>query len=102
MKNKSLFSQIIFVVLLAAVCLIATVIFSLLAGTQDENILNFSDLNFSNVILVLFVGGFISCVTIGISILLVTRTAWLKTKDYFKKAIKKEKQKNEMYQSPRA
>ena len=89
MKNKSLFSQIIFVVLLAAVCLIATVGVSLLAGTSDTDILEFTELNFSNVILVLFIGGFISCVAIGIGILLVTRTAWLKAKDYFNENNKK-------------
>lgn len=93
MKNKSLFTQIIFIVLLAAVCLIATVGLSLLAGTLDADIFDLTKLNFSNVILVLFIGGFISCVAVGIGILFVTRTLWIKTKDYFKESDKKGEKK---------
>ena len=89
MKNKSLFAQIISIVILAVVCLMATVGISLLAGTVDADIFDLRKLNFSNVILVLFIGGFISCVAVGIGILFVTRTAWIKTKDYFKENNKK-------------
>lgn len=85
MRNKkSLSSQIIFTVIIAAVCLILTVVLSLLAGLLNVELFNFRNLNFSNVIPILIIGGFISCITVGICILFVIKTAWIRAKDYFK------------------
>ena len=88
MKNKSLFMQVIFIIILAVVCLLLTVSISFLAGSLNEDLFDFQNLNFSNMIPIIIVGGFISCVVIGICILFVARTAFLKAKDYLKETNK--------------
>ncbi len=88
MKNKSLFIQIISVVIVALVCLVLTVFVSLLAGALNMELFDFKNLNLSNVILVLLIGGFISCAVVGICVLFVARTAFFKAKDYLKETNK--------------
>ena len=83
MKNKSLFTQTILVIILAVSCLMLTIVIALLAGSLNVELFDFKNLNFSNVIPVLLIGGFISCVVIGICVLFVGRTAFIKVKDYF-------------------
>ena len=83
MKNKSLFTQTILVILLAVICLFSTVIIAFLVGSLNAEIFDFKNLNFSNMIPVLLIGGFISCVIVGICILFVGRSAFIKVKDYF-------------------
>ena len=83
MKNKSLFTQTILVILLAVICLFSTVGIAFLAGSLNAEIFDFKNLNFSNMIPVLLIGGFISCFIVGICILFVGRSAFIKVKDYF-------------------
>ena len=83
MKNKSLFTQTILVILLAVICLFSTVIIAFLVGSLNAEIFDFKNLNFSNMIPVLLIGGFISCVIVGICILFIGRSAFIKVKDYF-------------------
>ena len=83
MKNKSLFTQTILVILLAVICLFSTVCIAFLAGSLNAEIFDFKNLNFSNMIPVLLIGGFISCVIVGICLLFVGRSAFIKVKDYF-------------------
>ncbi len=90
MKNKSFFSQIILIVIIALVCFMITVGLALLMGSVDANVFNFKDLNFANMIPVLIIGGFISCVIIGISVMLLSKTVFLKVKNYFEEENKKE------------
>ena len=82
MKNKSLFIQIIFVIVLAISCLLLTLGIAFLAGSIKVDLFDFKHLNFSNMIPFLLIGSFISCVIIGICILFVCRTAFFKVKDY--------------------
>lgn len=89
MKNKSLFIQIIALIILAVVCLLLTGTIAVLAGSLNTELFDFENLNFSNMIPVLIIGVFISCVIVGICFLFVARTAFFKAKDYLK-----ENQKN--------
>ena len=83
MKNKSLFIQIVSLIILAVICLILTIGIAILAGALNVDLFDFRNLNFSNVIPVLIIGGFISCVVIGICVLFVARSAFMKAKDFF-------------------
>ncbi len=82
MKNKTLFSRVIFVMILAVACLLLTVGLAILAGSLNAELFDFKNMNFSNIIPVLLIGGFISCVIVGICILFVARDAFLKAKNY--------------------
>ena len=88
MHNKSLFAQIIFVIIIAVLCLLLTVGVSLLAGSLNAELFDFQNMNFSNMIPVLLICGFISCVIVGICVLFVARTALTKAKDYFQETNK--------------
>ena len=82
MKNKDATSQIIFLVILAVLCIFFTLAFALLAGSIDVSLFNFQNLNFSNMIPVLIVCILISCTVMGIAILLVSRSLFGKVRDY--------------------
>lgn len=82
MKNKSLFSQIILLILIAAVCVIVTVGAALFAGSDHATLFDFQNLNIANMIPVLIIGCFISCVIVGIGALFAARSVFIKIKDY--------------------
>lgn len=84
MKNKSLFFQIIGLIIIALICILLTVGIAILAGSLNAELFDFSKLNFSNMIPILIIGIFISCFIVGIGVLFVLRTAFLKAKDYLK------------------
>ena len=83
MKKKYVFSGILLLILIVLACLITTIAVALLAGATDMNLFDFSNLNFSNMIPVLIVGGILSCFIIGIAFLFLGRTIFFKVKDYF-------------------
>ena len=83
MKNKSLFIQIVSLIILAVACLVLTIGIAVLAGALNVDLFDFRNLNFSNVIPILIIGGFISCVVVGICVLFVARSAFMKAKDFF-------------------
>ncbi len=83
MKNKSVFSQIILLVAVAIICIVLTVVIALIAGSSSTTIFDFQNLNFANTIPILVIGGFVSCVVVGITVLFVSRTVFLKVRDYF-------------------
>ena len=85
MKNKPLFIQIMMVIIIALICLVLTVGIAILAGSLKVNLFDFQNMNFSNMIPILLIGGFISCAIVGICILFLAHTAFIKAKDYFKK-----------------
>lgn len=89
MKNKSLFMQFITLIILAILCLLTTVGVAILVGSLNTELFDFKNLNFSNMIPILIIGGFLSCVIIGICFLFFARTAFFKAKDYLE-----ENQKN--------
>ena len=82
LKNKSFFLQIMLLIILSVICIILTVGIALLAGSYNTTFFNFETLNFSNMIPVLIIGGFISCVIIGITVLFIARSVFSKLKDY--------------------
>lgn len=84
MKNKSTFAQIIFVILVAVVCVIATLTIALMAGSSDVNLFDLRNLNLANMLPVLLIGGFFTCVIVGIAVLCVSRSVFFKIKDYLK------------------
>ena len=92
MKNKSLFVQIIFLILLTVCLLFLTIAVAFLAGTFNVELIDFKSLNISNMIPVFIVGGFLSCVTIGICCLFIGRKAFMKAKDYFEENDQKKKE----------
>ena len=82
LKNKSFFSQIMLLVILSVICVALTVGIALLVGSSNTTLLDFENLNFSNMITVLILGGFISCVVVGITVLFVVRSIFYKVKNY--------------------
>lgn len=90
LKNKSFFSQIILLIVLALVCIVLTVGIALFAGSFNTTFFDLRNLNFANMIPVLIIGGFISCVVIGITVLYVSRSVFLKVRDNFIEINKKD------------
>lgn len=82
MKNKSFFSQIMLLIIVSVICIVLTVGVAFLAGSHTATLLDFENLNFANMIPVLAIGGFLSCVVVGITVLFVSRAVFLKVKDY--------------------
>lgn len=70
-------------IILSLVCVILTVGIALFVGSCNTTLFDFQSLNFANMIPVLILGGFISCVVVGITVLFVARSVFLKVKDYF-------------------
>ena len=83
MKKKSLFRQIILLIVIALVCMVFTVGIALLAGSLNADLFDFRNLKWSNMIPVLLIGGFFSCVVVGISVLFIGRNAFLKAKQFW-------------------
>lgn len=84
MKKQSAFSQVILIILVAVLCIVATVTVALLAGSADADWIDWSDLNLSNMLPVLLIGLFLTCVIVGIAVLCVSRTVFFKVKDQLK------------------
>ena len=82
LKNKSVFSQIVLLVVLAVICIVMTLGMALLAGSVDKDIFDFSNLNFSNMLPVLMIGGFFSCVILVLALLFVARPIFIKVRNY--------------------
>lgn len=95
MKKKSVFNGIILLVIITLICIAVTVTFALLAGAADVELFNFKNLNLSNMIPILIVGGIISCFIIGVAVLFFGRTVFFKLKDFFSENDKKEDRGNE-------
>ena len=82
MKNKSFFTQVIILIIVSLVCLVLTVGVALFVGSFNTDFFDFRHLNFANMIPVLILGGFISCVVVGITGLFVARSVFLKIKKF--------------------
>lgn len=83
LKNKSFFSQIMLLIILSVVCVVLTAGIALFVGSYNTTFFDFANLNFANMVPVLIFGGFISCIIVGITVLFVARSVFLKVKDYF-------------------
>ncbi len=78
-------------IILAIVCLLLTVSAAFLVGSLNTELFDFKNLNLSNMLPVLLIGGFISCVLVGICFLFVARNVFLKAKDCLKEIETKNK-----------
>ena len=81
MKNKSTFSLVIMLILIAVLCIVLTVTAALIVGSANQNIFDFQNMNYSNVFPILIIGGFVSFVVILITVLFVSRTVFMKVKE---------------------
>ena len=68
-------------VILSVVCVILTVGVAFFVGSYNNTFFDFSNLNLANMIPILIFGGFISCVVVGITVLFITRSVFLKVKE---------------------
>ena len=84
MKNKSFFSQVIFLIILGVICFGITIAAAIFFGSYSNNIFNFENFNFMNMLPVILIGGFVSCVVIGVEVLFASRSIFEKVQDYFK------------------
>lgn len=83
MKNKSTFSQLLTIVIVALIGFLLTLLIAFWVGSSDAQIFDLRDLNWANVVPVILIGGFITCVTVGIVVLIVSKNVFLKIRDYF-------------------
>lgn len=83
MNNKPIFPKIVFIIILALICVAVTVVMTLFAGSFTKNVFSFSDLNLSNAIPVLIICIFISCAVVGIAVLCLSKDVLIKLKDYY-------------------
>lgn len=83
MSNKSTFKKIIIIVITALICLTLTAVIALLFGSVNTEIFDFSNLNLSNMIPIIVLGIFISCVIVGILVLFLAKDVFEKIKDVF-------------------
>lgn len=85
MKKRSTFSQILTIVLVALIGIVLTLAIAFLAGSKDAVIFDITNLNLVNFVTVILIGGFITCVAVGIVVLFASRNVFLKVRDYFLK-----------------
>lgn len=83
MSKKSIFSKIIIIIVVALICLVLTLSMAFLVGSVNVDIFDFSNLNFSNMLPIIVIGGFISCIIIGILIIFLAKDVFIKLKNYF-------------------
>ena len=95
MNKKSTFSLIMTVVIVALICITLTIAIAVLVGSAESDLFDLSKLNWSNVIPVIIIGGFISCIVVGIVVLFVSKNIFLKVRDYLFETNKEEEKRNE-------
>ena len=93
MKNKSLFLQIILLISIAFLGIALTITIAMLAGSVDNSIWDFSNLNIANMIPVFIFGGLITCFGVAITLLFTSRTLFYRLKTFFENEIDKKDDK---------
>lgn len=83
MKKKSPFTQAVIFVSLIFVGAILTLFVALLAGSIQEPLFDFKNLNLANMIPVFIFGGLFSGFAAVIALLFTSRTLWYKLKEFF-------------------
>ena len=83
MKNKSTFSKLLTIVIVALIGFVLTMVTAILVGSADTLIFDLREINWGNAIPVILIGGFITCVAVGITVLVVAKNIFLKIRDYF-------------------
>lgn len=82
MSKKPITTKIIIIISVALICLVITLLTAFLLGSVNTNIFDFSNLNFSNMLPVIITGGFISCVVVGILIIILAKDIFIKVRKY--------------------
>lgn len=82
MKNKSLFLQVLLLVVLGFLCISLTITVALLAGSTETTIFDIRNLNLSNMIPVFIFGGLITCFTLAVTLLFTSRTLFHRIKNF--------------------
>ena len=82
MSKKSIFAKIMIIIAVAIGCLLLTAAVAVLLGSNSADLFNLSDLNLSNMIPVIVIGGFIGCVAVGILVIVLAKDVFVKVKDY--------------------
>ncbi len=82
MSKKSIFAKIMIIIAVAIGCLILTAVAAVLLGSNSADLFNLSNLNLSNMIPVIVIGGFVSCVAVGILVVVLAKDIFVKVKDY--------------------
>lgn len=83
MKKKSAFSQLLTVVMVALIGFVVTMVIAFWVGSADTQIFDLREINWGNAIPVILIGGFATCVAVGIAVLVVSKNIFLKVRDYF-------------------
>ena len=82
MSKKPIFAKIIILVAVALICLILTFTLAFLFGSINTDVFDFSNLNFSNMLPIIIIGGFVSCVIVGFLIMFLAKDVFVKVKDF--------------------
>ena len=82
MNKKPIFTKVLIIIAVALVCLVLTLLVAFLLGSINTDIFDFSNLNFSNMLPVIILGGFISCVIVGFLIIFLAKDIFVKVKDF--------------------
>ena len=83
MSKKPIFPKVIIILTVALICLVLTLSLAFLFGSINTEVFDFSNLNFSNMLPIIIIGGFVSCVIIGFLIIFLAKDVFVKVKDYF-------------------
>ena len=92
MKKENLWTKMIILVLVVFFCLFMTLALAFLAGSIEESLFDFKNLNFGNMIPVLIIGGLMSCMILSICFLLFSKSFSHKIREFLSKDNDKENQ----------
>ena len=82
MQKKPIFTQVIILIVVAVVCILMTAALAILFGSIETTLFDLRNLNIANMLPILLLGGFLSCVVIGITVLVVSKNSFVKIKEY--------------------
>ena len=70
------------IIVVTLICFVLTILTAFLFGSINANVFDFSNLNFSNMLPIIIIGGFVSCVAVGILVIILAKDVFIKVKDY--------------------
>ena len=82
MSQKPITTKVVVIIVVGLLCFLLTVLSAFLFGAIDADVFDFSQLNFSNMIPVMIIGGFLSCVVVGLLVVFLAKDVFIKVKDY--------------------
>ena len=82
MNKNPIFTKVLITIFVAIACLVVTLLVAFMFGSVNADLFDFSNLNFSNVLPVIIVGGFISCIIVGILVIFLAKDIFIKLKNY--------------------